>query len=627
MSKIWLIILLLMIPMVQAGWWNSGFTYHYNITGRDSVSIPRIYDIGSYCINHTARNMVLPYNDTIRIIDEDGNQNLRYTVYNITQTDGRMSYYCVDLLFNKTNVNRHLNYSIYFDTSTKGQDSFSSIPTLKIGSDSASQLVYHYDNSIIQINMSAGGMERTIARGIYYNNSLRTNIPSPGSYHQYWHNITSFVQGASSLIHFQGIEATQGNQTANQITCTNTNNTLYQILTCNDKTINFNLTYKFPSLSDYYIMELFNNTNSYTALGGQYHLLENLTYGNETIIYNLTTGCLPESGTNSLFNTDWSAVLCPISSSSCSTLNYFSYWNIYNVTSQNQTNKYQYNNRFRCGDPGNNDIGIIAPMEVTASNPDVSFMYSGKIYKGISNLSTSYLTLRNYTIQFNNPVSWDIGPQNSFSGDTPSGTNFIDIIEPIGTKSSTNVTYQVNFSFPSGVKNCYFNVTTLSNVQDIAPTSISCNNNTLNTASFAVSTVGDYRFWAYGERFDNNANVTSSSTFTVSIPAAGPSGGGGGGGSSPTLFAIGASCTSNLQCVSGICDNSICVISLCGNNRCDAGETFQTCEKDCSLASNFNITDLMKNPIFGFITVVSILSILFLSYRGIKKEKVGGNKI
>jgi len=36
---------------------------------------------------------------------------------------------------------------------------------------------------------------------------------------------------------------------------------------------------------------------------------------------------------------------------------------------------------------------------------------------------------------------------------------------------------------------------------------------------------------------------------------------------------------------------------------------------------------LMKNPIFGFITVVSILSILFLSYRGIKKEKVGGNKI
>jgi len=98
--------------MVQAGWWNSGFTYHYNITGRDSVSIPRIYDIGSYCINHTARNMVLPYNDTIRIIDEDGNQNLRYTVYNITQTDGRMSYYCVDLLFNKTNVNRHLNYSL-----------------------------------------------------------------------------------------------------------------------------------------------------------------------------------------------------------------------------------------------------------------------------------------------------------------------------------------------------------------------------------------------------------------------------------------------------------------------------------------------------------------------------------
>ena len=609
MSKLWLTIFLLMIPMVQAGWWNSGFTYHYNITGRDSAAVPRIYDIGSYCINHTARNMVLPYNDTIRVIDEDGNQNLRYVVHNVTQTAGRMSYYCVDLIFNKTSVSRHLNYSIYYDTTSKGIDTFAPIASLMIGNDSRIETVYNFNNSIIQVNMSLGGVEVSVSRNLLYNNTL--DINSVGQ-NQIWSNDTG-------NLHFMEIAHPF-------ISCTNTNDTLYQTYTCNHVLPNFNLTYKFPSLSEYYIMELFNNTNSYTALHGQQHYRTNLTYGNETLVWNLTTGCQPEAVNNRLFNIDWSALILEGSSSSD-----YAYWNIYNVTSQNQSNKYQYNNKFRCTDPGagalGNRMGIAAPIELIAGDDDMTFLYGGKFFKGISNIRTfSTAYLRNYTIQFNNPVSWDIGPQNSFSGDAPAGTNFIDIIQPIGTKSSTNITYQLNFSFPSGVKNCYFNVTTLSNVQDVAPTSIPCNNNTLNTASFAVSTIGDYRFWAYGERFDNNANVTSSSTFTISIPAAGPSGGGG-GGSSPTLFAIGGSCTSNLQCVSGICDNSICVISLCGNNRCDAGETFQTCEKDCSLASNFNITDLMKNPIFGFITVVSILSILFLSYRGIKKENVGGNKI
>ena len=187
-----------------------------------------------------------------------------------------------------------------------------------------------------------------------------------------------------------------------------------------------------------------------------------------------------------------------------------------------------------------------------------------------------------------------------------------------GTKTSRTVNFEANFTSSTSFTNCFYNVTDTNNNVEVSPVSVTCNNNALVNNSFAVSSDGDYRFWAYGT---SAVFESSSSSFSVSTVSAGtPGSGGGGGGPSISLLPIGSDCVQNTQCISGLCDNvtSMCVTSLCGNNQCDINEDFNSCSRDCNIGTRLT-SGILKNPIFTFFFVILIISVLILASRKEKK--------
>ena len=95
----------------------------------------------------------------------------------------------------------------------------------------------------------------------------------------------------------------------------------------------------------------------------------------------------------------------------------------------------------------------------------------------------------------------------------------------------------------------------------------------------------------------------------------------GDGAAASSLFAVGATCISDAQCGTGICDldsrtdtKGTCVSAdeLCGNNFCDLerGESVNSCASDCGLGNQLGNLEL--SPIFTGLIFISIFGIIFL---------------
>ena len=560
-----------MINGTEAGWWNNSFSYYYNITLNDTVRVPRVMDIASYCINHSARGMALPYNDSIRILDGNTN-NVNYVVYNITYVNNKMSYYCVDLIYNKTaNVNLPINFSVYYSQNSQSNDNFIGAPTTENVTFSATAHGLMVNNNIFSLGLYYAGTEKSFNR-----TGLSTNIISQ----MIWKNITNIEHFVSS-------------DDLGVVNCLLSNNTLYAIFECRNSILNYNLTYKIPMLTDYYYIEINNQsdglTTMHTSRANYPFAVPSIKYGNVTTNYTTATNDVPII----TWSIDW--FVYPNSTSGN-----LGWWNIWNLSTSRNSTENSFN-LFRIDYQGQEQAGF---PHLNTSFPLIS---GGRLYRGYSDLGGIWeQQMRNLTIQFNQPITVFIGLQQDNSGE-------IIIASPNGTVSSVTVPYSVNFSAAGGINTCSYNVTTSAYVVKVSPTSVNCNNFSITSGTFIVPTDGDYIFFASGIKVTDSELLSQQASFTVSTSSGGTPGGGGGGGGGSTLFTIGASCTQDIECSSGICDTASkkCVTTLCGNNICDPNESQNSCQQDCSLA-NLNANELFNNPFFLGVLVIMVISVFIL---------------
>ena len=479
---IFLVLVVFMIKPIEAGWWNTTFNYYINISVNDSVEVPRINDIGKFCINHSASNLQVPYNDSLRLIDSSGNKVRTYTVYNVTYTSRGMDYYCIDFLFNRTTLNANLNFSVYYDVANRGKEDYLT-PTIVNGSLEGGILpVVMINNSVFHLNISYEGLEANIDYSPYFRNSIQQSNGNS----QYWSNATDAAR------HFEV------KQTTNTVGCMIINDTFYAKFQCRSKTIKFNLTYFVPYGADYYIVEAENETNSYTNLKSNIMLtarVDKAKLGNSTNNYSYTfNDALLER-----WNIDWWAYLNITNPSGQN----WAYWTINNLSTFESASR----NYVRADSDG----GVTVVMTHVATGYPI--IYSGRLYRGIRDLG---IVAENYTInltkQFNTPVRITAGKENTL--DASNNPLNIIINSPSGISTTTTVSYNINYSSTSGVTSCKFNVTDTSKTQVIAPTSINCNNFTATTGSFSVSSDGIYIFWAEGVRQSDSSSLNCG-VFTV----------------------------------------------------------------------------------------------------------------
>ena len=427
------------------------------------------------------------------------------------------------------------------------------------------------DNSVLTINITYGGVEREVIRKGLSSHIIEDMI---------WKNVTN-------INHFQF-----GN--LGQVNCLPSNNSLYTIFECRNILLNYNLTYKIPMLTDYYYVEVNNQTDSlstlYTSLLNYAPLaIPPIRYGNTTSNYTNVTG----QGPTITWSIDWFVY----SNSSAGNLGF---WNIYNFSTSRNATENSFN-LFRIDYAGQEYAGF---PHINTSFP---LVLGGRLYRGYSDLGNIWeQQMRNLTIQFNQPITVFIGLQQDNSGE-------IIIASPNGTVSSVTVPYSVNFSAAGGINTCSYNVTTSAYVVKVSPTSVNCNNFSITSGTFIVPTDGDYIFFANGIKITDSELLSQQASFTVSTSSGGTPGGGGGGGGGSTLFTIGASCTQDVECSSGICDTASkkCVTTLCGNNICDPNESQNSCQQDCSLA-NLNANELFNNPFFLGVLVIMVISVFIL---------------
>jgi len=169
-------------------------------------------------------------------------------------------------------------------------------------------------------------------------------------------------------------------------------------------------------------------------------------------------------------------------------------------------------------------------------------------------------------------------------------------IVTIDSGSNVILNFYYNVTDINGIRNCTLYI---NNVVETSNTSVvkGVNSSFLNI----IKSEGSYS-WSV-KCWDVFNNLQTSETFLFSVPSSDTiitTGGGGGGGG--TVKEINES---------ALLQSFLSVIAVCGNNKCDSGETLATCPKDCALLSS----ESFKGAIFaqfllGFIIIVVVISLI-----------------